>query len=58
MERIKTMTKFSRSKSISTIELFFYFIVIDLFSASFNYKGKLLSFIVKKIFLKIGFKEV
>ena len=64
MGSIEIRTKYSRWKSISSIGIlvflvFFYFIVIYLFSVSlYNYKGKLSSFIVKKMFIEIGFREV
>ena len=53
-------TKFSRLKSISSIEDYYSLTsVIYLFQVSlYNYKGKLSSFIVKKMFIEIVFKEV
>ena len=47
-------------KSISSIEdNYSITLVIYLFSVSlYNYKGKLSSFIVKNMFIEIGFKEV
>ena len=64
MGNIQTTTKFSRLKSIPSIDflvflVFFYFIVIYLLSVSlYNYKGKLSFFIVRKMFIETGFKEV
>ena len=64
MGNIETTTKFSRLKSISSIDFLvllvsFYFIVICLFLVFlYNYTGKLSSFIVKKMFIEIGYKEV
>ena len=64
MWNIKTTTKFFRLKSVSSIGfleflVFIYFIVIYLFPVSYHsYKGKLSSFIVKKMFIEIVFKEV
>ena len=60
MGNIETTTKFSRLKSISSTDflvflVFFYFTVIYLFSVPL-YKGKLSSFIVKKMFTEIRFK--
>ena len=59
MGNIETTMKFSRLKSISSIDflvflVLFYFIVIYLFSVSlYNYKGKLSSFIEKKMFIQM-----
>ena len=58
MGNIETKAKFSRLKSISRIEEYSFTLVTYLFSVSlFNYKGKLLSFIVKKMFIEIGLKK-
>ena len=60
MANIKTTTKFSRFLDSRFVEL--KMIIIYLFSHVFKClftirKKKLLSFIVKKIFIEIGFKE-
>ena len=59
----ETTTKFSRLKSISSIEDNYSFgLAIYLFSRVSlqlqRTEGRLLSFTVKKIFIEIGFKEV
>ena len=57
MGNIETRTTFSRLNSISRTEDCLFTLVIYLFSVSlYIYKGKLSSFIVKKIFIEIGFK--
>ena len=60
MGNIETTTKFSRLKSISSIEDdYFFTLVIYMFSSvSLQYKGKLSPLIVKKMLIEIGFKEV
>ena len=57
MGNIETRTTFSRLNSISRTEDCLFTLVIYLFSVSlYIYKGKLSSFILKKIFIEIGFK--
>ena len=66
MRNIETATKFSRLNSISSIEDNYAFIIYNyaftsviFFQVSLkNEKGKLSSFIVKKMSIEIGFKEV
>ena len=54
----RTTTKFSGLKSISS-KIFFYFSNIICFQVSlYNYKGKLSSFFVNKIFIELRFKDV
>ena len=60
MGNIETTAKCSRLKSISSIEDDYFFTLVIYFIqvSPCNYKGKRSSFIVKKIFIEIGFKEV
>ena len=59
MGNIETTTKFSRLKSISRIEDYSFALVIYLFSSvSSQLQKKTIIFIVKKMFIEIGFKEV
>ena len=60
MGNIETATKFSRLESISSIEDNYSFSLVIFFFQVFlyNYKRRLSSFIVKRMSLEIGFKEV
>ena len=54
------MTKFSRLKSISSIEDNYSFILVIYWfsSVSLQLQRKISSFVVKRMFIEIGFKEV
>ena len=62
MENIETTSKFYRLKSISSkvlkIIVLLLWQLICFQESLYNYKGKISSFIVKKIFIDIEFKEV
>ena len=60
MGDIENMTKFSRLKSISSIEDNYSFILVIYWfsSVSLQLQRKISSFVVKRMFIEIGFKEV
>ena len=60
MGNIENMTKFSRLKSISSIEDNYSFILVIYWfsSVSLQLQRKISSFFVKRMFIEIGFKEV
>ena len=60
MGNIENMTKFSRLKSISSIEDNYSFILVIYWfsSVSLQLQRKISSFVVKRMFIEIGFKEV
>ena len=60
MGNIENMTKFSRLKSISSIEDNYSFILVVYWfsSVSLQLQRKISSFVVKRMFIEIGFKEV
>ena len=60
MGNIENMTKFSRLKSISSIEDNYSFILVIYWfsSVSLQLQREISSFVVKRMFIEIGFKEV
>ena len=60
MGNIENMTKFSRLKRISSIEDNYSFILVIYWfsSVSLQLQRKISSFVVKRMFIEIGFKEV
>ena len=60
MGNIENMTKFSGLKSISSIEDNYSFILVIYWfsSVSLQLQRKISSFVVKRMFIEIGFKEV
>ena len=60
MGNIENMAKFSRLKSISSIEDNYSFILVIYWfsSVSLQLQRKISSFVVKRMFIEIGFKEV